>query len=158
MMKCPYCGGRGWYWTGVGDNAYREECNPCGGKGRGHLDPWALGGIILLLVSTLITLGILHFSLTLAQGAEVPVYPEERSLKWFRSLTEHARVAMVAGAMATVGHVGMRCPEPITVKEHVARLQYGSALDLDKPWISVYFDIITARGCRIERDDDKEGA
>ena len=151
-MQCPYCRGRGWAWVGVASNAIREECEPCGGKGHGRMDWGPAVGFILVLFSAALCL-------LWATAAFGQTHPDDRSLGWFRSLEMRTQTALVSGAMAAVGHVGVRCPEPITVAEQVAQLRMQLAR-VDEPWIGVYFDLITKRGCRVETDeeDPKEGA
>ena len=155
-MKCLYCGGRGWSWVGVASNAERQPCEPCGSRGRMSADPGAWAGLILLLVSALFSLGVILYVATAAFGQ---THPNDRSLKWFRSLEPPTQTALVAGAMAAVGHLGLRCPEPITVGEQVAQLRLQLAR-VDESWISVYFQLITKRGCRVVDNtiDPKEGA
>ena len=151
--KCPYCGGRGWAWVGVGGNADREPCDECQGTGRTGIQWVSIGGVALVVVSAIFSLALILWSSHMAFGAEVPQYAEERTLAWFRTLPEGTKTALVVGAMAAVGHVGLRCPEPVTVGEQVARLSWGSTLALHEPWIKAYFDHITARGCRVEDDE-----
>ena len=158
-MNCPYCRGRGWAWVGIASDAYREECEPCRGKGQGKVNWSIIGGIGLVIVSAVFSIALILWS-SQAFGAGAPRYAEERTLAWFRTLPDGTRAALIAGAMAAVGHVGLKCPEPITVAEHVARLTWGSNLALREPWIKAYFNLITARGCRVENDEptvDLEG-
>ena len=159
MPKCTYCGGRGWAWRGVASNAVREPCEPCGGEGR-----WTrpnvdrIVGILLVLVSAFITLGIIHFSVSLAHGQSAGAM----TLGEFRQLPGPTKSAMIAGAMATTEHVGMRCPDPQrTVAEYVSALTWRK-LDVAQPWVEYYFRMTTEHGCRVEDDEEpvslKEGA
>ena len=58
-MQCPYCRGRGWQWIGVASNAYRAECEECGGKGRGQVKLGPLLGLACCVVSAAFVLGML---------------------------------------------------------------------------------------------------
>ncbi len=58
-MKCPFCKGRGWTWVGAPSNAYRAECEECGGKGRGRMEWGPLAGVLLVLLSTAFCLWLL---------------------------------------------------------------------------------------------------
>ena len=111
--------------------------------------------LIWFLLSVLI---VLAFWASAAPAESL--HPDDRSLAWFRTLPRGAQTALVAGAMAAVGHVGVRCPEPMTVGEQVARLQWRVNIDVNTPWIDVYFEDITTRGCQVEQhidpNEDKE--
>jgi len=80
------------------------------------------------------------------------------TLDEFRKIPEAMRTAMVAGAMATTEHAGLRCPEPqTTVAEYVSALQWR-ILDASKPWITYYFMLVDQRGCRqIEEERNPDG-
>lgn len=162
MPKCCYCGGRGWSWVGVASNAFKEPCNPCGGAGRWTRVNWGvIGGLVAVLFSAALCLGIIVWSTQSAYGAEpTPTIAGQATLKWFRGLPQGTRAALVAGAMAAVNHAGMQCPQAITVAEHVSALTYRGSLDESKPWVEHYFSLAFEQGCRIIENDvtDKEGA
>jgi hypothetical protein len=40
----------------------------------------------------------------------------------------------------------------------VAQLKWRAGLNEQDSWISVYFSLISARGCRVEQDEPGEGA
>ena len=101
-----------------------------------------------------LTLAILLIVTGTALGQ--PLSAGVMTLKEYRALSSHAKTALMAGAMAATEHVGLRCPDPqFTVAEYVSVLTFRT-LDEAKPWISHYFDLATAKGCRVEEDVLKE--
>ena len=102
-----------------------------------------------------LTLAILLIATGTALGQ--PLSAGVMTLKEYRALSSHAKTALMAGAMAATEHVGLRCPDPqFTVGEYVSVLMFRGTLDETKPWISHYFDLATAKGCRVEEDVLKE--
>ena len=155
-MTCPYCGGRGWAWVGVASNAERVECEPCGGTGHGRVNWDPVIGALLVIVSALLVFGIIHFSSGFAYGETAG----SLTLKDFRAMPLITKAALVNGAMATVEHLGMTCPDPQrTVGEYVSRLTYLK-LDESAPWVSYFLLLTTEQGCQITEleDNPKEGA
>lgn len=65
-MTCPFCHGRGWTWVGDLDNAFRDECEPCAGRGHGRVRlpmlaiPWLLSGVLWGLVCGAVSWAITH--------------------------------------------------------------------------------------------------
>ena len=153
-MKCPYCGGRGWAWRGIASNAERALCEPCNGSGEGRPAWGPLAGLLIVLFSFVVTLGLILWASTAAFGGSAGSV----TLKQFRAYPEQTRVSLVMGAMATTEHAGLACPPPVmTVAEYAAALQ-SRAFDETRPWIVYYFQLIDERGCKVEEDTVKEGA
>ena len=65
-MTCPICQGKGWRWTGAIDNAYREECELCGGKGRGVVNWGPVWGALATLAAWALVCGTLWWVITSA--------------------------------------------------------------------------------------------
>lgn len=63
-MKCPWCGGRGWEWVGVGGNAVREECEPCRGTGLGSINWGAWAGLLAILASAGLMVALIVWTTT----------------------------------------------------------------------------------------------
>ncbi len=154
MPKCVYCGGRGWAWYGIANNAEREPCAPCGGRGRMRIG-WGIAGACLLLLSGVLVIGLILLTIQAAFGESAGSV----TLKQFREYPERARTALVAGAMAVTEHAGMVCPGPLmTVKEYVTTLTHRP-FDESAPWVAAYFALIDERGCGVPSGiDQKEGA
>ena len=147
-MKCCYCNGRGWTWRGIARNAEREPCEPCGGFGRTRTHWGPLAGLLIILLSFALTLGIIIWSAQAAFGESAGSV----TLKQFRLYPDQARTALVVGAMATTEHAGLVCPKPqMTAADYVTALQ-SRTFDETKPWILYYFQLIDERGCRVEEE------
>lgn len=78
MMMCRTCEGRGWHWVGEINNAHKEACERCGGKGKltkmitTKRIKWL--AILLLLVFipwSIITAGMLWFLPALRAGLKL---------------------------------------------------------------------------------------
>mgnify|MGYP001610752684 CR=1 FL=1 len=48
-LTCPRCSGRGWTWVGSIDNAEREECAICQGKGKEKIAMYKIVWLMLWL-------------------------------------------------------------------------------------------------------------
>ncbi len=159
MVRCCYCGGRGWVWRGIASNAERELCEPCGGSGHTRTLWGAIGGLLLVLLSAAWVIWIIVWTTQAAFG-ESAGSAGSVTLNQFRLYPDHIRIALLAGAMAATEHASLVCPAPqMTVAEYAATLQWR-VFDEEKPWIVYYFQLIDERGCRVpeEEIDGKEGA
>ena len=156
-IKCCYCGGRGWSWVGVAGNAERVPCEACGETGRTRTNWWGVSGTLLLLVSMLATCAFILWATTAAFGQTAG----SMTLKEFRAHPQLTKSALVAGAMATAEHLGLRCPDPqLSVAEYVSRLTWRK-LDDQQPWVSHFFVLTTQQGCEVGEQsamNPKEGA
>lgn len=156
-IKCCYCGGRGWSWVGVAGNAERVPCEACGETGRARTNWWGVSGTLLLLVSMVLTCAFILWATTAAFGQTAGAM----TLQEFRAHSQFTKSALVAGAMATAEHLGLRCPDPqLSVAEYVSRLTWRT-LDPQRPWVSYFFDLTTQQGCDVDltpQTDLKEGA
>jgi hypothetical protein len=91
-------------------------------------------------------LGVVVMLAALCEGAEVAV--EKISVSEFKSLREVDQVMMVVGAMAVAGHMGMRCPQFLSVGEMRAAILYRNWVQSD-PWVAALFTIFAEKGCKI---------
>ena len=64
-MTCPICEGRGWRWVGQVDNAVREMCDFCLGKGRGGFNWLLIAMVTFTLAGWGVTFGFIYWALTI---------------------------------------------------------------------------------------------
>ena len=151
-MKCPYCRGRGWEWVGIASNADRVPCDECGGTGRGQVNWGPLAGLGLVLFSAALCLGLIVWASTAAFGQTAG----GMTLKEFRAHPQLTKSALVAGAMATAEHLGLRCPDPqLSVAEYVSMMTWKK-LDDQQPWVAQFFMLTTQQGCDVGETQSKE--
>lgn len=63
-MICPMCGGKGYHWVGLVDEAHREVCEPCQGTGRGRVQWAMIPMLIYTLAAWALVLGVIWWSTT----------------------------------------------------------------------------------------------
>ena len=63
-MTCPVCDGRKWQWVGVPDNAIREECELCEGKGVGTVNWWTVLAWMGIMAGWALVLGLIWYATT----------------------------------------------------------------------------------------------
>ena len=66
--RCCYCAGRGWSWVGIASNAVREPCYPCDGQGRLPVNWHGVTGVLIVLFSAALILGVLTWGVRVAYG------------------------------------------------------------------------------------------
>ena len=71
---------------------------------------------------------------------------ETMTVQAFRARSELAQDYMVLGFVALTGKLQIVCPQPISVAEWRAALQYRP-VDVQRPWVDVLLELMDERGC-----------